>query len=359
VTARVGLGIVGLGTAGAAMLAAALSHDKVRLVALADPLACELPLSDLGDVAVYDRIEALLEDKKVEVVYVATPTPLHSAHVSLAVAATRHVIVEKPVTAQRSEVDALATAAASAGVVVLVGHSESFEPYVAALGAAIASGRLGEVVALSAEKLTDWMRRPRRADELDPAAGGGIVRRQGVHQIDVVRSLVPEETFEVRRARLHTDLVLGVPCGYLAWLEAAQATALLIQDGTRARGGLGHVAVPPGEGGGRPPQDEKRRRARELLERAIAKEPLSLGEGDVERVAVLGSAGRAEGSSRRVVLEHNGVLEEIDLSPFPEGRHAVLDELCRALLGARPRHDLAWGGENLRLCEAIEQVGSS
>lgn len=353
---RLGLGIVGLGTAGAAMLAAALHHDGVRVVAVADPVVDDLPLAELAGVATHRTLDELLEDRAVEAVHLATPTSLHAEHVQAAVAAGRHVIVEKPVTTHSAGVDRLAEAAAAAGVTVLVGHSESFEPYVAAGRAAIAGGRIGQVVAVVAEKVTDWMRRPRRPDELDPGAGGGIVRRQGVHQVDVVRSLVPEAAFVARRARLHLDAQLGVPAGYVAWLDGI-APALLLQDGSGVR-----VAARPATGtgsAGEPdPEAEKRRRSRVLVERAVTGGgPLALGTTDVERVEVLGTDGRLVGSSAGVLVERGGAVEDLDLGSHPDGRSAVLDELLGVLAGRPALHDLGWGAENLRLCEAIDQMG--
>lgn len=352
--APLGLGIVGLGTAGAAMLGAALRVDGVQVVAVADPLVAELPLCGLGSTAVYASLEALLEDPAVEAVHLATPTPLHGDHVRLALAAGRHVVVEKPVTAHSDEGRALAALAATSGHAVIVGHSESFEPYAAAAGAAIAEGRIGTVVAVMAEKVTDWMRRPRRPDELDPCLGGGIVRRQGVHQVDVVRSLVPDAEFRLARSRLVIDGRLGRPAGYVAWLESAAATACLVQDGR----GVCAPAVEPPASGPQVPSEEKRRRAAHLVERAVATgRPLALGGSDLEQVSVLGTEGRLVCSSRHVAVERGGDVEEIDLGSLPDGRTAVLDELRGAIGGTPARHGLSWGAENLRLCEAIEQGG--
>ena len=353
--APLGLGIAGLGTAGAAMLAAALHHGGVRVAAVADPVVDDLPIGALGAGA-HRTLDALLEDPAVEAVHLATPTPLHAAHVRAAVAAGRHVIVEKPVTTHSGEVAALAEAAAAAGVAVIVGHSESFEPYVRAARAAIDTGEVGDVVHVAAEKVTDWLRRPRRPDELDPASGGGIVRRQGVHQVDVVRSLVPGAGFEVCRARLHGGGRLRVPAGYVAWLEEPGAvTALLLQDGTGVRVAAGPDARPEG-----PQEAEKRRRTRAWVERAVSGGgPLRLGRHDTERLAVLGSEGFLVGSSAGVVVERGGDVVERDLGAWPDGRMAVLDELLAVLDGDRAFHDLAWGAENLRLCEAIDRLGSA
>src|ERR1700691_1592952 len=88
-----GVAVLGLGTAGAMMLAAARAHPSVDLVAVADSRAKEMPLSGLpGSVRVYDGLQGLLDDDRVEVVHIATPTPLHLEHAAAVLASGRHVI---------------------------------------------------------------------------------------------------------------------------------------------------------------------------------------------------------------------------------------------------------------------------
>jgi len=356
---RLGLGIAGLGIAGGAMLAAALCHDRVDVVAVADPSVDDLALPD--HVGAYAALDALLEDPRVEAVHVATPTPLHRAHVQSVLAAGRHVIVEKPVTVHSAEAGALADVAARRHLAVIVGHSESFEPQWAATRAALRAGQLGEIVNVTAEKLTDWMRRPRRPEELRTDLGGGIVRRQGVHQVDVVRSFLPGVGFEVGRARLHCRDRDGVPFGYTAWLDAGEAPVLLVQDGSGVRSGAGAALAadePSDAARSSALGEEKRERARRRIEEAIsAGALLVMGRADLERVAVLGTEGWLVGSANGVVVERRGEVTDLDLRRWPDGRSAVLDELLSVLDGDSSFHDLAWGAENLRLCEAIDDLG--
>ena len=136
--------------------------------------------------------------------HIATPTPMHFDHVLRALSAGRHVIVEKPVTATAREAEELIARAAGFGRVVIVGHSEAFEPYVQAVRRAVASGAIGTPTMVVAEKFTDWMRRPRLPAEWDAASGGGLIRRQGVHQVDVVRTITGAD-FSVREAKVRFD----------------------------------------------------------------------------------------------------------------------------------------------------------
>jgi predicted dehydrogenase len=74
----------------------------------------------------FPSAEALLA--ACEAVTVATPTVAHRAAVEIAVAAGRHVLVEKPMAATLEEADAMRAAAARAGVTLQVGHVERFNP---------------------------------------------------------------------------------------------------------------------------------------------------------------------------------------------------------------------------------------
>lgn len=350
----IGLGIAGLGTAGAAMLGAAFCHDQVTVAAVADT-DIEWLAPRAGEPRQYRSLELLLADDRVEAVHIATPTPLHFDHVLQALSAGRHVIVEKPVTATRREAELLIARAAALDRVVIVGHSEAFEPYAQAVRGVVAAGTIGTPTMVMAEKFTDWMRRPRLPAEWDGASGGGLIRRQGVHQVDVVRT-VTGVSFSVREARLRLDQERGVPGSYTAWLSSDDGPSAVI-----THDGIGRLSPAgtrrPGEN-----TDEagKRSRRQALLHRVLEeRSAVRLGESDTERLLVLGTEGEIVASSRRADVTSGAGTRSVDLTPYAEGRHAVLDELAAAVSGAAAVHDLAWGYESLRVCEDIEAAARS
>ncbi len=347
----IGLGIAGLGPAGATMLAAAFGHDQVTVAAVADTDIEWLGPGD-GEPRRYGSLDRLLADDRVEAVHIATPTPLHRDHVLQALRAGRHVIVEKPVTATLSEAAELRDRAAASGRVVIVGHSESFEPYVRAVRGVIASGAIGTPTMVMAEKFTNWMRRPRLPAEWDGASGGGLIRRQGVHQVDVLRTITGAD-FAVRAAKTRLDQERGVPGSYTAWLSGNGGLSAVI-----THDGVGRLSP---AGGRRPTDDDeagKRSRRRALLRQVLdQRSGVRLGQGDRERVLVLGTDGEIVASSQRVDVTTSAGTRAVDLTEFAEGRHAVLDELLAATSGGSAAvHDLAWGHESLRTCEDIERA---
>jgi predicted dehydrogenase len=83
-----------------------------------------------------DGVHALGETDAIaraDVVVVATPIRAHAATVARALAAGKHVLVEKPLCARSVEAEALAAAAARGAARLFVGHSERFNPVVRAL----------------------------------------------------------------------------------------------------------------------------------------------------------------------------------------------------------------------------------
>ena len=72
---------------------------------------------------------------------------------------------------------------------MIVGHSHSFNAPVLRTRALIDSGAFGAVRMLTALNFTDFLYRPRRPEELDTSAGGGVIHSQATHQIDILRLL--------------------------------------------------------------------------------------------------------------------------------------------------------------------------
>ena len=348
----IGLGIVGLGPAGVAMLGAAFRHDQVSVVAVADT-DIEWLGPGSGEPRRYRSLDRLLEDDRVEAVHIATPTPMHFDHVLRVLSAGRDVIVEKPVTATAREAEELMGRAAAFGRVVIVGHSEAFEPYVQAVRSAVASGAIGTPTMVVAEKFTDWMRRPRLPAEWDGASGGGLIRRQGVHQVDVVRTITGAD-FSVREAKVRFDRERGAPGTYTAWLSSDDGVSAVI-----THDGVGRLCPAPARPSAQDTDEESKRSRRRALLRRVLEErsEVRLGAADRERIVVLGTDGEIVASSQQVDVTTGAGTRAVDLTAFAEGRHAVLDELAAAVSGASGTvHDLAWGYESLRTCEDIERV---
>ena len=132
--------------------------------------------------------EAAVATPGVDAVDVCLPTPLHRPVAERALAAGRHVLLEKPIALTLEDADALGAAAAASGCVLMVGHVLRFVPEVAELRRVLASGELGRPLAASAIRLSappdwnDWM--------LDPERSGGTLVDLAIHDFDVLGALL-------------------------------------------------------------------------------------------------------------------------------------------------------------------------
>jgi len=196
------LGIVGLGRAFTLMLPTFVHDSRIQLVGATDPIAAARAQfeTDFG-APVYESIEALCANPDVEAVYIASPHQFHAEHVCLAAAYGKHVLVEKPMALTLEECTRMVDATQRAGVHLIVGHSHSFNAPIKRCREIIDSGVYGAVKMITALNYTDFLYRPRRPEELDTQAGGGVIHSQATHQIDIVRLLGGGL---VRSVRAHT-----------------------------------------------------------------------------------------------------------------------------------------------------------
>ena len=349
------LGIVGLGSAGAAMLEAAIRHSGIQVVGVADPRVDVLPVP--GGIRRYHSLDELLCDTEVGVdaVYIATPTTCHDTQILACLSAGRHVMVEKPVTATSADARRLIAKARKQRRHVVVGHSESFEPYVRAAASVILGGEIGTPRVIISARASEWMRRPRLEEEFQVAKGGGIVLRQGSHQLDVVRFIAGGGVARVVTASARNDPVRGQPGSYLAWLLLKSGIVAIV--GHDATGALaGSLPLIPGKiAGGE--EYAKRERSDALFASILAGGLAGLGASDLSLLVVVGSAGYLWADPFRLQISSKRAGPEMrTFSHLSDGRTAALDELIAATHGTVPLHDLAWGFANLRCCEQINQI---
>lgn len=149
-----------------------------------------------GGVRFHRRLEDLLGEREVEIVAIATEPHTHAAIAREAVAAGRHVILEKPLATTLADADALITAAHPTNRMVTVDYVLRRHPLITALGDMLGAGVLGEVRTVLVTNLA-------RADHLpadhwfwDERRSGGILVEHGVHFFDLADHLLGERPLE-------------------------------------------------------------------------------------------------------------------------------------------------------------------
>ena len=95
----------------------------------------------------------VMADPEVEALVVASPARTHAALVAEAVAAGKHVLVEKPLALSTAEAVALAEAADQAGRVLLVGHTFEYNPAVTRMRELLEAGDLGDLWYLHSQRV--------------------------------------------------------------------------------------------------------------------------------------------------------------------------------------------------------------
>jgi phthalate 4,5-cis-dihydrodiol dehydrogenase len=361
------------------MLPTLVADPRVELVAAADPRPdATQRFSAEFNARGYATIEELCKDGDVEVVYVATPHQYHSAHAVIAAQHGKHVLVEKPMAISIEQCRRMIDAAERTGVVLIIGHSHSFDRPIQRARELIAGGAFGPVRMISAQYYTDFLYRPRRAEELETKAGGGVVFSQGAHQVDIVRLLGGGRVSTVRAFTAAWDPARPTEGAYAALLNFADgAFASLVYSGYGHFDGdefclslseLGREKEHNAYGGAR----RRLRLVTSSEDEAALKQARNYGGADL--------AGTLDTHAVDRWHEHFGLVlvscERADLRPMPNGvmvyddnqasweplakplvpRAEVIDELYAAIVdGQRPLHDGRWAMATLEVCLAMLQ----
>lgn len=160
--------------------------------------ACDPDRRRLDEVALrfgiprrYADSAELLADPDVEAVGVCTPPALHEEAVVAAIAAGKHVLVEKPPALDVAACERMIARAEASSVKVQVGFHMRFHRHVRAARARLQRGDLGVIEALRGV----WMAPTRLNRELpvwrnEVGTGGGCLMEFGVHQYDLWRHLL-------------------------------------------------------------------------------------------------------------------------------------------------------------------------
>jgi phthalate 4,5-cis-dihydrodiol dehydrogenase len=196
---RISLGIAGLGNAGHAVWRDLDKVAGVELVAVADVRgqALETVQRENGTIRTYEGVAEMCGSGKIDAVWIATPTEFHAEHVIVALERGKHVICEKPMALSLDDCDRMIEAAEKKRLILLM-HSKALDPPIVQMREVIASGELGRVIQINTWSYKGWLKSARLASEVDTSKGGGVLFRQGPHQVDIVRALCERKVRSVR-----------------------------------------------------------------------------------------------------------------------------------------------------------------
>jgi UDP-N-acetylglucosamine 3-dehydrogenase len=180
------VGVVGVGVMGSNHARVFAGLPGTELIGVADPdqKQTEFVARTLGCAAVA-TIEELL-DLGIDAVTIAAPTHLHRDVALAAIARGVHVLVEKPIASTVAEGNEIIDAARNAGVTLMVGHVERFNPAVEAVKEAI---RNEDILSIAITRVGPF---PPRMSNV------GVVIDLAVHDIDLIRWFTNSEIVEVQ-----------------------------------------------------------------------------------------------------------------------------------------------------------------
>jgi len=209
-----GVGIIGFGRIGAEHAAWLSKATGIRPVAVADGTPARQDLAQQRGLRVYTVVEELLDDRDVSAVLVATPTAMHHHHAMQALAAGKHVMVEKPMALTLAESRELVDQAAAQSRVLSVFHNRRWDLDYLTVRQAVQSGRFGKLINVES-RLGQWSScvgpaareyRPNWRNEA--AFGGGGLYDWGSHFVDQVWRLLwpakPARVFAQLRGNVWT-----------------------------------------------------------------------------------------------------------------------------------------------------------
>jgi predicted dehydrogenase len=145
--------------------------------------------------------EDLVADPDIDIVYIATPHPMHAEGALLALEAGKHVLVEKPFTINAAEAAAVRDAAAERGLLAMEAMWTRYLPHMVRIREIVASGMLGEVRALTADHTQRITSDPlHRLNALE--LGGGALLDLGIYPVSFAWDILGAPLSVAASARL-------------------------------------------------------------------------------------------------------------------------------------------------------------
>jgi UDP-N-acetylglucosamine 3-dehydrogenase len=183
------IGIVGVGRMGTYHLETWEHIEGAQVVGVAEPNEA-LAKERIGrrPIAHFRSPKELVQRRDVDAICITAPSQHHASIALEAIAAGKHVFVEKPIATTLEDGLRMAAAARQAGLKLMVGHVERFNPAVGKLAELVADGRIGNVFRVHATRVGPM---PLRIQD------AGVAIDLATHDLDIMQFVLGRDISRV------------------------------------------------------------------------------------------------------------------------------------------------------------------
>lgn len=228
--AKICVAVIGVGNMGKNHVRVYSQIPDVDLVAV-----CDIDKNSVKKVAktygakwYLDYKKMLDEEEEIDAVSISVPTTRHEEVALGTIDCGKHVLIEKPIAASIKSAEKMVERADSAGVKLMVGHIERFNPAVVKIKQLIDEGKLGQIVSISSKRVGPYANIKNDV---------GVCLDLAIHDIDVMRFITNDEISEVyakigNNFCLHEDhasIMLTLQKGITGLIEANWLTPTKIR----------------------------------------------------------------------------------------------------------------------------------
>lgn len=196
----------------------------------------------------YDNYAALMADKNVDLIYIATP---HSHHFPLAKACLssgKHLLLEKPITLNAQQAQVLVSLSEKNNVLFQEALWSRFMPCLASIKSWIDEGKIGEVQYISSQIGFAFAETVARIQE--PMLAGGGLLDLGIYPISISQFLLGEHPTNVQASATFTNKKVDNNC-FVNLTYASGVTSQFVcsinadtSNEMRIQGSEGHISIP-------------------------------------------------------------------------------------------------------------------
>jgi len=222
------IGVIGTGSMGKNHVRVCSDINNIQLLGIADTdKKTTKMIAEKFNINMYCDYKELLP--KVDAVIIATPSSTHHDIALDALAAGKHVLVEKPICDIVQKAEELVKKAKKEDLILAVGHIERHNPAVRFVKERLNKKNLGELISLTSKRVSNF---PGRIRDI------GVIFDFGIHDIDVMRYLAGEVASVYARAgnfnksttcEDHANIILNFENGICGVVEVNWLTPVKIR----------------------------------------------------------------------------------------------------------------------------------